>query len=64
MKCISCPAAFTENWPREQSVLRCGADGERKGHVTEIFPTGHIGVISQRESPAWCPLRDRVTEDI
>ena len=57
MTCASCPAAFTEDWPREASVLRCGAEGEHKGHVTELFPTGHVGVVAERPPPAWCPKR-------
>lgn len=56
MTCAECPKAFTEEWSSKQSVLRCGAEGTRKGYVTELFPTGHIGVVSGRDAPVWCPM--------
>lgn len=43
--CKECPAAYHEDW-NYRVVVRCGAEGPRKGYV-----------IAAPGVPAWCPRR-------
>ena len=54
--CGSCRWAYSEDWPKGWSVLRCGCrtNGAHHKHVTSLFPTGKMAVVAEREAPRWC----------
>lgn len=52
--CNSCQHSGEEDWPNQKTALRCLRPGQYRGRVTQIFPTGHRGVIYGCAAPAWC----------
>ncbi len=56
--CVECPEAYQELWPKKRAVLRCGAEGERKGHVTVEF-SQRCEAAARQEAPGWCPQEPR-----
>jgi len=60
--CGRCRWAYSEDWPKGWSALRCGcrANGVHYGHVTSLYPTGKAAVVEAREAPAWCRRKREV----
>ena len=52
--CDSCHHSGEEDWPQKKTALLCLRPGQYRGRVTQIFPTGHRGVIYGCAAPAWC----------
>lgn len=52
--CDSCQHSGEEDWPQKKTALLCLRPGQYRGRVTQIFPTGHRGVIYGCAAPAWC----------
>ena len=52
--CDACRHSGEEDWPNQKTALRCLHPGQYRGRVTQIFPTGHRGVIYGCAAPAWC----------
>ena len=52
--CGSCRWAYTEDWPKGMSALRCGSAGPHRGHVTSLYPSEKKAVVAEREAPRWC----------
>lgn len=52
--CDNCHHSGEEDWPQKKTALLCLHPGKYRGRVTQIFPTGHRGVIYGCAAPAWC----------
>ena len=51
--CDNCHHSGEEDWPNQKTALRCLHPGKYRGRVTQIFPTGHRGVIYGCAAPAF-----------
>ena len=48
------PTSAIQEKLNQKTALRCLHPGKYRGRVTQIFPTGHRGVIAGCAAPAWC----------